>query len=347
MLQDQYHMNINEVSDFKKDELRHELRNEPPNNFQIYINGNPWKVFKGKGRNADDRAEQQHYNQLKRWASEKSASTGKKWEVSITGKPASESVELDEAGIPQKPKPYGRGNPVAKNMEKFNKPKTHADKKKEMKKRGPKISMDEAPLVVRGENNLQTMVDRALDVWLGGEKRSREELEKVLNAIGKTIQGNGERLVIDTIGEATDADNKRLGITPRNPSTTYTLRGKHKVTLTKSGDSMKPSWHCSVDGKDCGTHAGEKAAMKSAIKHIDSLAEGAVKQGIATLGVLAALMGAGEMMSADNTPLGKAMAVAAANGDEYAAKHLDNLDFYADENSAMIMKLSNKLAYLK
>lgn len=272
-------MDISEISDFKKDELRHELRNEPPNNFQIYINGNPWKVFKGKGRTADDRAEQQQFNQLKRWASEKSASTGKKWEVSITGKPASESstdhipgiaakrnptqtynimgkykvtvtksgdsmrpvwhasIEGDdlgkfsgekaamqaaskwimnaesqtkvEAAIPQKPKPYGRGNPVAKNMEKFNKPKTHADKKKEMKKRGPKISMDEAPLVVRGENNLQTMVDRALDVWLGGEKRSRQELEKVLNAIGKTIQGNGERLVIDTIGESskpTDMD---------------------------------------------------------------------------------------------------------------------------------------------
>ena len=41
-------MIISEVSDFKKDELRHELRHEPANNFAIYINGKQWKVFKGK-----------------------------------------------------------------------------------------------------------------------------------------------------------------------------------------------------------------------------------------------------------------------------------------------------------
>ena len=66
---------------------------EPPNNFAVSINGKQWKVFKGRGRYADDMAERKHYQQLKDWAAKKSADTGKKWEVSITGASATESVE--------------------------------------------------------------------------------------------------------------------------------------------------------------------------------------------------------------------------------------------------------------
>ena len=69
---------------------------EPPNNFAVYINGKKWKVFKGRGKYADDRREQAHYQQLKDWAAKKSASTGKKWTVSITGENPTESLELDE-----------------------------------------------------------------------------------------------------------------------------------------------------------------------------------------------------------------------------------------------------------
>jgi hypothetical protein len=58
---------------------------EPPNNFAIYINGKKWKVFQGRGQYADDQREQAHYQQLKDWAAKKSAATGKKWTVSITG----------------------------------------------------------------------------------------------------------------------------------------------------------------------------------------------------------------------------------------------------------------------
>lgn len=36
-----------------------------------------------------------------------------------------------------------RSNPVAKNMEKFNRPATHKDRKKEHKKRGPKNPMED------------------------------------------------------------------------------------------------------------------------------------------------------------------------------------------------------------
>ena len=66
---------------------------EPPNNFAVSINGKQWKVFKGRGQYAEDDREKQHYRQLKDWAAKKSESTGKKWEVSVTGAPATESVE--------------------------------------------------------------------------------------------------------------------------------------------------------------------------------------------------------------------------------------------------------------
>lgn len=65
---------------------------EPPNNFAVYINGKKWKVFKGRGQYADDAREKQHYYQLKDWAAKKTAATGKKWEVAITGEPATESI---------------------------------------------------------------------------------------------------------------------------------------------------------------------------------------------------------------------------------------------------------------
>ncbi len=63
---------------------------EPPNNFAVYINGKKWKVFKGKGQFADDYKERNHYRQLQNWAQAKSAATGKKWEVYITGEQATE-----------------------------------------------------------------------------------------------------------------------------------------------------------------------------------------------------------------------------------------------------------------
>lgn len=66
---------------------------EPPNNFAVYINGKKWKVFKGRGQFADDYKEIQHYRQLRTWAEKKSAETGKKWTVSVTGEPATESMD--------------------------------------------------------------------------------------------------------------------------------------------------------------------------------------------------------------------------------------------------------------
>jgi hypothetical protein len=69
---------------------------EPPNNFAIYINGKKWKVFKGRGQYADDHREQTQHQQLKDLCAKKSAATGKKWQVSATGEPATESVQAEK-----------------------------------------------------------------------------------------------------------------------------------------------------------------------------------------------------------------------------------------------------------
>ena len=68
---------------------------EPPNNFAVYINGKKWKVFRGRGYYADDERERAHYYQLQDWARKKSAATGKKWEVSITGENPTESISTE------------------------------------------------------------------------------------------------------------------------------------------------------------------------------------------------------------------------------------------------------------
>ena len=68
---------------------------EPPNNFAVSINGKKWKVFKGRGKYAEDAREQAHYEQLKDWARKKSESTGKQWTVSITGENPTESIQTE------------------------------------------------------------------------------------------------------------------------------------------------------------------------------------------------------------------------------------------------------------
>ena len=80
-------------SDFKKQELQHELGHER-NNIAININGKTWKVVPCKGT-ADSKEEWSHLNNMKSWAEKKSASTGKKWTVSLTGAPVSETVRSE------------------------------------------------------------------------------------------------------------------------------------------------------------------------------------------------------------------------------------------------------------
>jgi hypothetical protein len=69
--------------DFKRAELQHELGHEK-NNLQVSINGRPWKVFPGRGY-ADSQEERSYLRSMQSWAEKKSAATGKKWTVSLTG----------------------------------------------------------------------------------------------------------------------------------------------------------------------------------------------------------------------------------------------------------------------
>jgi hypothetical protein len=63
------------------------------NNIQIAINGKPWKVIAGKGY-ADSAQERSYLEAMQRWAEKKSASSGKKWSVYLTGADVSQSTDL-------------------------------------------------------------------------------------------------------------------------------------------------------------------------------------------------------------------------------------------------------------
>ena len=70
-------------------EMRQELGQET-NNIAIAINGKTWKVVPGRGY-ADSKEEWSYLNNMKNWAAKKSASSGKKWTVHLTGAPVTMS----------------------------------------------------------------------------------------------------------------------------------------------------------------------------------------------------------------------------------------------------------------
>lgn len=85
---------------FKRQELQHELGDES-NNVQIVINGKKWKVIPGQGL-ADSREEAHNLEKMKMWAEKKSAETGKKWSVHLTGaSPSIKEMGTAPAGPPQ------------------------------------------------------------------------------------------------------------------------------------------------------------------------------------------------------------------------------------------------------
>jgi hypothetical protein len=82
------------------------------NNFQIVINGRNWKVFPGE-HPADSAGEMRQLQRLQQMCARKSRESGKKWEVYITGAPATTEGHVNEAPIemdpaePMNPKIYG------------------------------------------------------------------------------------------------------------------------------------------------------------------------------------------------------------------------------------------------
>ena len=79
-----------EKREFKHAELQHELGHET-NNIAIAINGKTWKVVPCKGT-ADSPEEWKYLRHMKDWAEKKSASSGKKWTVHLTGAPLTETA---------------------------------------------------------------------------------------------------------------------------------------------------------------------------------------------------------------------------------------------------------------
>jgi len=74
---------------FRDSEDEDEGNTEPGNNFAVYINGKKWKVLPGPyGAYADSPEERIEFQRLKDMAQRKSQQTGKKWEVYVTGEPA-------------------------------------------------------------------------------------------------------------------------------------------------------------------------------------------------------------------------------------------------------------------
>ena len=74
-------------------------------------------------------------------------------------------------------------------------------------------------------------------------------------------------------------------------------------------------------------------------------AQGTIRKGLATVGIIAALMGANNMTSAKHTPLGKELQQAAQAGDSIAAYHLDKLDLYMDASDQRTL-VNLKIAYI-
>jgi hypothetical protein len=79
-----------EKREFKHAELQHELGHET-NNIAIAINGKTWKVVPCRGT-ADSHEEWKYLQHMKNWAEKKSASSGKKWTVHLTGAPITETA---------------------------------------------------------------------------------------------------------------------------------------------------------------------------------------------------------------------------------------------------------------
>jgi hypothetical protein len=86
----------------RDEEFRNRERNagleHETNNIQIYINNRPWKVVAGKGY-ADSPEERSYLEGMRRWAEKKSAASGKKWTVSLTGATVSEGGGGQQAAI--------------------------------------------------------------------------------------------------------------------------------------------------------------------------------------------------------------------------------------------------------
>jgi len=170
---------------------------------------------------------------------------------------------VGEGNRPQKPKSYSARNPVAKNIEKFNRPATHMDKKKEMKKRGPKIQMDEGPLVLQGKSGVNGMLDRFLDTWKSSDP-SEEQYADLMKVLGKHIEfQDGKRVVLTdleegNIGKAVGALALVAALGYAMPSAKDSPLGKELQLAAQQGDTVA-EYH--LDNLDLYMEASDQRTM--------------------------------------------------------------------------------------
>ena len=133
-----------------------------------------------------------------------------------------------------------------------------------------------------------------------------------------------------------------------------------------AGLSEAPSdavWALFIDGKDtqarfaswsdAGKHEDEFKKKypdrKVEVKQVDE-AKGDIRKGLATAGLAGALAFGGgaalDATSAKHTPLGKELTAAAQAGDQVAAFHLKNLDFYIDVSDSRTLR-NLQIAYVE
>ena len=90
---------------------------------------------------------------------------------------------VGEGNIPQKPKPYDKRNPVAKNIEKFNRPATHMDKKKELKKGTVKHKGKEFEAVDDGQYTISVNINGRAVEFTGSQGLSKVQANDAVDML--------------------------------------------------------------------------------------------------------------------------------------------------------------------
>jgi hypothetical protein len=165
-------------------ELAHER-----NNIQIAINGRPWKVVAGKGT-ADSAEESSNLESMKQWAERKSASSGKKWTVYLTGAEVSESQGMAEAKKKAVPSNQRDPGALATRQHIAGQEQKHRDwaqKQKELESEfyANHPELDDRKGVAEGSQQVDSLVTDALKIMQGAT------MNDAVAAL-KTVLGNRE-----------------------------------------------------------------------------------------------------------------------------------------------------------
>jgi hypothetical protein len=211
------------------------------NNIQISINGKPWKVMIGKGY-ADSPEEWQYLNHMKKWAEKKSAATGKKWSVSLTGAPVSEDHSTATQGYGQggydtySNTRHGRG--VAENPEWYN------DEANEMSSAQLKSLVKHAAKLRKAVKQLQAQGD-TLEPWQQSKvTKAADYLDAVFNAVdNEQDMGEGWKSSLAGLGlagaMALGAGGAHARVTGDEDPGVNRLTGKPNVTQVAPDDVKK------------------------------------------------------------------------------------------------------------